>query len=334
MLYHLQQITKSYNGATVLDIPELTLQAGRIYALAGPNGAGKTTLLHILGFLIPPSSGTIDFANLPVRFSDHHLMPLRKRVVLVEQSPILFSNTVGENIGFGLKMRGFAKSDRNGMIESMLELVGMTRFKGADARFLSGGETRRVAIARALACNPEVLLLDEPTADLDPENQVAIERIIRMIHHEKNITIVLCTHNQLQAARLTRDQICLMGGRLTDTVYENRFNGERIYENNRCFYRIAENVLIPADAQDKNKMTRVSISPRSIKFAAPEDAGACPAYDARVIQMTEEGEHIKAIIDVGVFMHMLMTRNEYRNLTVRVGDRVRVCIQPAGITQL
>jgi tungstate transport system ATP-binding protein len=221
MVYNISRLTKVYGTRTVLDVPLLEIEKGLIYALLGPNGAGKTTLLNIIGFLEPPTTGKIFFRSQPVNFSESCLQPLRKSVVMVEQHPILFTTSVHKNLEFGLKIRRIPKKDRNHIIEESLDLVGMRNFAQAQAHRLSGGETQRVSIARALAVNPEVLLCDEPTSSVDPENQVAIINILKQINDLKKITIVFTTHDRSQVTSLAHYSLFLDHGKLARKASEN-----------------------------------------------------------------------------------------------------------------
>ena len=213
-LYRLSQLTKTYRNRMVLDIPFLEIEGGRIYALMGPNGAGKTTLLNILGFLDAPGSGSVHFCSHPVQFTEPALQALRKAVVMVDQHPILFTTTVYKNLEFGLKVRKIAKKERARMITESLEMVGMQDFAQAPAHRLSGGETQRVALARAFAAAPKVLLCDEPTANVDEENQAIIIRILKQINELKGISIIFTTHDRTQALSLARQTLILNRGRI------------------------------------------------------------------------------------------------------------------------
>jgi tungstate transport system ATP-binding protein len=221
ILYHLSQLRKTYHGRTVLDIPFLEIEGGRIYALMGPNGAGKTTLLNILGFLDAPGSGSVRFCSHPVQFTAPALQALRKAVIMVDQHPILFTTTVYKNLEFGLKVRKIAKRDRARTIAESLEMVGMQDFAQAPAHRLSGGETQRVALARAFAVAPKVLLCDEPTANVDEENQAIILRILKQINEQKKITILFTTHDRAQAAALAQQTVFLNRGKITTHAPES-----------------------------------------------------------------------------------------------------------------
>ena len=218
ILYRLSKLKKIYQNRTVLDIPFLEIDQGKVYAMMGPNGAGKTTLLNILGFLEAPTSGSVQFGARPVRFAEPSIQALRKDVVMVDQHPILFTTTVYKNLEFGLKVRKIVKSERERMINEALEMVGMRSFAQAQAHRLSGGETQRVALARAFAVSPKVLLCDEPTANVDEENQVIILRILRQINELKGISILFTTHDRSQASSLAQETLLIRRGRILSEV--------------------------------------------------------------------------------------------------------------------
>jgi len=331
-LYSLYHIKKNYNGRIVLDIPELTIEAGHIYTLSGPNGAGKTTLLNILGFLLPPSTGTFSFNGKKVVFTEKNLQQIRKSVVLINQHPILFSSSVYKNIEFGLKVRKTPHKDRSRIVESSLARVGMEKFIHADARFLSGGETRRIAIARALACSPEVLLLDEPTADLDLESQALIEKIINDIHRRSRITIIFCTHNISQIFRLTHKNLHLFDGRISDSLYENIFKGKVLKKENQFFCKINENILIPIQPTEKNTL-KITINPNSVKFSDDQIMkNKHSLFKGKIIQLSEENDRIRASIDIGIPVNMLIEKSTYYSQPVCIGKDVTIYFDTEEIT--
>ncbi|MEA1899760.1 MAG: ATP-binding cassette domain-containing protein [Thermodesulfobacteriota bacterium] len=221
MLYVLSKITRKYGSRTVLDIPLMEIEKGKIYALLGPNGAGKTTLLNILGFLEVPTTGDILYRSKTVNFSESSLQNLRREVVMIDQHPILFTGTVYKNVEFGLKIRRISQKKRGIIIEETLDLVGMSAFVQAQAHRLSGGETQRVALARALAVSPEVLLCDEPTSNLDVENQTAIINTLKQINEQRKTTIMFTTHYMYQVSSLAHHTFFLDHGKLTATQAES-----------------------------------------------------------------------------------------------------------------
>jgi tungstate transport system ATP-binding protein len=215
-IYRLQNVTKVYDGRCVLEVESLKIHRGEIFAVVGPSGAGKSTLLRLLNFLEPPTQGRIRF--LDVEFSAGQPVPLayRRRVTTVFQRPILLNRSVWANVSYGLGLHG--KRDQTDRIEQALEQVGLRDFTRQRARTLSGGEAQRVALARAIVLQPDVLLLDEPTANLDPYNVGLIEEIVQQLNQEVGTTLVLVTHNVFQAKRLAHRVALLLEGRVVETA--------------------------------------------------------------------------------------------------------------------
>jgi tungstate transport system ATP-binding protein len=205
----------------VLEIPELEIQRGEIFALVGPSGAGKSTLLRMLNFLEFPDTGSIEFGG--EIFQEGQEMPLntRRRVTMVFQRPMLLDRSVWDNVTFGLRLRG--ERDARIQVAASLEEVGVGHLLKQRACTLSGGEAQRVSLARAIVMQPDVLLLDEPTANLDPYNVGLIESIVRKLNQRHGTTIVLVTHNVFQAKRLATRVAFLLEGKLIEVADAVRF---------------------------------------------------------------------------------------------------------------
>ena len=192
-----------------LTIEDLDLHPCKVYALTGPNGAGKSTLLRIIALLIHPQSGKITFSG----FGSEDLTKRRQKVTLVEQSPYLLMGTVYHNLAFGLKLRGIRGKEQQQRINSALEQVGLCGFQQRKANNLSGGEIQRVAIARALVLQPEVLLLDEPTSNIDSKSLQSFEKLLGSLT-SFGVTVVFSTHDLSQPERLNGEMIRIENGRL------------------------------------------------------------------------------------------------------------------------
>ncbi len=214
--YHIRDLAKAYQGREVLAIDAIDVQRGEILALVGPSGSGKSTLLRLLNFLEPPTRGWIEFAG--ARFDAGKEMPLelRRRVTTVFQRPMLLDRTVWDNVAYSLRLRG--QRDAHSPAQNALELVGLANLAHQNARSLSGGEAQRVALARAMILHPDVLLMDEPTANLDPYNVGLIEKIIHQVNRDQNTTVVLVTHNVFQARRLADRVAFLLAGKLIEVA--------------------------------------------------------------------------------------------------------------------
>lgn len=220
-LYKIRNLTKEYDSRCVLELGELEIYPGEIFAVVGPSGAGKSTLLRMLNFLERPSSGSITFDGMEFTVDTEIPLEFRRRVTTVFQRPILLNQSVWENVVYGLKLRGKMRS--NGGTSSVLEQVGLKNMADQRAPTLSGGEAQRVALARAMVIQPDVLLLDEPTANLDPYNVKLIERIIMQINQEHHTTLVIVTHNIFQARRLAQRVAFILDGRLVEVSAADDF---------------------------------------------------------------------------------------------------------------
>jgi tungstate transport system ATP-binding protein len=213
-VYRLQNVSKEYEGRRVLQVDGLKIERGEVFGLVGPSGAGKSTLLRLLNFLEPLTTGRIRFLDIEFSISQPMPLPYRRRVTTVFQRPILLNRSVQANVGYGLSLRGLR--DPDGKIEEALEQVGLRNLARQRARTLSGGEAQRVALARAIVLQPDVLLLDEPTANLDPYNVGLIEEIVTNLNRERGTTLVLVTHNVFQAKRLAHRVALMLEGRIVE----------------------------------------------------------------------------------------------------------------------
>jgi tungstate transport system ATP-binding protein len=234
-IYRIPGLAMEYGGRRVLELEALDIRRGEILALVGPSGSGKSTLLRLLNFLEAPTSGVIEYAG--VRFASGQELPLelRRRVTTVFQRPMLLDRNVWENVAFGLKLRG-QKDDRQS-IQRVLEQVGLAQLARQRARTLSGGEAQLVALARAMVIRPEVLLLDEPTANLDPYNVGLIEGIVKRLNQEQHTTLVLVTHNVFQAHRLADRVAFLLEGKIVEIGDTRQFFETPRDERSRAFVK-------------------------------------------------------------------------------------------------
>ena len=221
-VYTLNGVEKSYGMRTVLRIPRLQIMTGEIFALVGPSGAGKSTLLRLLALLEAPTQGTLT-VHLNGRDVAHNEATIadRRQLAMVFQRPVLLSRSVRANIAYGLRLRG--EKDARQRVDAALARVALTPLADAQPRTLSGGEVQRVSLARALVLEPRILLLDEPTANLDPANVRLIEALIREQHQRYQSTIVLVTHNIFQARRLASRIGLLLDGELVEVAPAAQF---------------------------------------------------------------------------------------------------------------
>lgn len=209
----IRNLQKKYNGHVALDIEELDFLPQRIYSLVGPNGCGKSTLLQILALLMKPTAGALLFAERPISWKRRELYKIRRQITLVHQSPYLFHRCVRYNLAYGLKLRGIHGDEQHRRIHEALDLVGLSGFGRRNARELSGGEQQRVAIARALLLQPKVLLMDEPTSNMDKKSTADFDSLIPTLI-ERDLTIIQATHMPDQPQQLGSEIITMDEGRL------------------------------------------------------------------------------------------------------------------------
>ncbi len=216
-LFELIDVVKKYDGRTVLRVKNLKLDENKVYAILGPNGAGKSTLLRLLNMLEEPTSGRIIFQGVDInRAGESARLRMRRQMCMVLQNTYLFNTSVYQNVAYGLQLRGVRGAELERKVKEALSFVGLSDFGSRRALKLSGGETQRVALARAVAVRPQVLLLDEPTASLDPDSVALIEKLVRRIHESTGVTVLIITHNLFQAQRLADEAILLYNGEVIE----------------------------------------------------------------------------------------------------------------------
>ncbi len=208
-----EQVTLALGGQTLLDRLSFELSSDGVTALMGPNGAGKSLTLRLLAGLIASTSGAIRFAGG---------RPAPRELAVVFQKPVLLRRSVRANLSHALATYGVPRPARAAKVAELLQRTDLAGRADAPARRLSGGEQQRLAMARALAAGPRFLLLDEPTASLDPQSTAAIEALVRRAA-EDGVKVVIVTHDRDQAARLAQDVLFLNRGRIAEAAPARRF---------------------------------------------------------------------------------------------------------------
>src|SRR5262245_14626380 len=204
----LEDVSVAAGNVRLLESVSLNLAAGSPTVLIGPNGAGKTTLLRLAMGLIPASRGRVTWGGR------EDAAPTRRAIVF--QRPVMLRRSTAANIRYALSVAGVARTARDARLGELTSLLGLGGLDNRPARKLSGGEQQRLALARALAKEPDVLLLDEPTASLDPAATKAIEDVIRTVA-ARGIKVVMSTHDLGEAKRLAGDIVLLHRGRVIET---------------------------------------------------------------------------------------------------------------------
>ena len=197
-------------GRNTLEIDSLDIQRGETLTVVGPNGSGKSTLLLALAHLLKPARGDIQFDGKSVnRWND---LEYRRKISFVFQAPLLMDMTVEQNVALGLKFRGVSKEETQERVGRWIEALGIESLSKRRASQLSGGEAQRVSLARAFVLEPELLLLDEPFAALDPPTHARLLDDLSDILKQDHRTAVFVTHNLSEAAKLSHRIAVVVGG--------------------------------------------------------------------------------------------------------------------------
>jgi len=237
-IFEVKRLVHGYDQQGVLNIDRLEIKKGEILSIIGPSGAGKSTLLRLLNYIEKPNSGNIHFDQ---KFTQDDIpLSQRRRITTVFQNPTLLKRSVLSNLRYGAALQGKQVSKEQ-LIE-WVERLGLSGLENKSAKKISAGEAQRVALARALLVEPDVLLLDEPTANLDPYNVRLIEEVVQEENQRNHTTIVLVTHNIFQAKRISQRTALLLSGKLIEIQETEKFfnhpekaatekfiNGELVY---------------------------------------------------------------------------------------------------------
>jgi len=339
MLFDITRLTQKYRNRTILDIEKLSFKKGAIYGLQGPNGAGKTTLLNILALLERPTTGTISYKARSVQYSEPHLQRLRKEVVLVDQLPLLFTTTVFKNLEFGLKIRGIEKDERKRRIFKGLDMVGMGDFVHAPAHQLSGGETQRVALAARLVLKPEILLLDEPTANVDAASAEQIKEAALMARREWDTTLIIASHDRGWLYDVCDQVLHLFKGRLFGTGKENILFGPwRPYKDNLWEKRLPDGQHIRVSEPPEPDAVAI-VEPTSIAGAsdtklADADANILQGMVSRLALEKTNAEIVVTILIGNLPFTSKLPRQQVQQENLYPGQKVRLNYNPHSVKWL
>ena len=231
-LVEIRDLSKIYGKTEILSHINLSAAKGSVLALIGPTGSGKTTLLRIIDLLDEPTSGQLFFDGIEVaRISEKRKLEIRRRMAMVFQKPVMFRSNVLDNVRYGLRVRGLNGKDK---VINALNIVGLSDYESRDANTLSGGEMQRLALARAIVVEPELLLLDEPTANLDPKSTAKIEELI-LDFVLQGTTVIMASHNMGQCQRLADKVAVLIQGKILEVG-----RPEVIFDESGPFFEISK----------------------------------------------------------------------------------------------
>jgi tungstate transport system ATP-binding protein len=354
-------------GADVLNLPSLAVSPGETLSLIGPNGAGKSTLLLGLSGIEPPSAGELLFRGERVP-AGAAALDYRRRVAMVFQEPLLFDTTVFDNVATGLKLRNLPKDEIGRRVAESLERFRIGHLAGRSARTLSGGEAQRASLARAMAVAPEILLLDEPFAALDPPAREALLEDLAHTLRETGTTTVFATHDRAEAQRLADRVAVLDCGRLRQIGSAGEIL-RRPADSFVASFVGVENLLpvrlVPAaggafaavlvanagrtggvppgcatleiggvaPGLQAGSAGLLCVRPEDVLVAAPGDRRGSPVnqLQGRVAALVHLGPFMKVSIDCGVPIVAAVSMHAARGLGPAPGCEVTVSLRPADL---
>jgi len=347
-LIELTGVSKLYGDVTALRDVSLKVERGEILTVLGPNGSGKTTLLKILGGLERPSRGEVLFDG--VRIGGDNAEEMRKRATLVFQRTVLLRGTVRNNVAYGLRLRDIPDEDIERRAREAIELVGLEALADRQAKDLSGGEQQRLSLARALVLGCELLLLDEPTANLDPESLAIVKEVIRKLN-KGGTTVVLATHNIEQAEELSERLLLLERGEIVEAGRPQDLFLDQSYEMAR-FVR-SENVFT-GESWVVNGVAHIDIGGVEVRGAfsrrgsvtihvRPEDvivsrelvkSSARNNLHGTIIGIEDRDSIIRMKVDVGKVFTVQITRRSLVEMGLNVGHEVYITFKASSLQLL
>ena len=327
----------------------LRLKRGTITTLLGPSGSGKTTLLRILAGLDSPTRGTFFYVNNKIE--DPARVSLRQNATMVFQKSAFFDTTVYNNVAYGLKLKeDLSKEEMGNKVGEALALVRLDGFEKRRAKKLSGGEQQRVSLARALVLDRELLLLDEPTVNLDPKNVSIIEETIQQVNREKKTTVVLATHNMYQAEAISQNVALILDGTVKQTGtkhqiftntnkyltsfsrLENVFSGDsKINEDDTSTINVDGNLSIDASFYRTGKIS-VHVRPEDILVSAkPLQSSARNIFKGTIIGVTDDGSIVRLTVDAGKKFTVQITKKSLTKMNLNVGSEVYLTFKASSV---
>jgi tungstate transport system ATP-binding protein len=347
----LRDVTKAYGTKIVLDSVNLEIREGEILALLGPNGSGKSTILKILAFTENPTNGEVMFQGEKVNFKNTEKE--RMQSTLVFQKTTVFGTSVYNNVVYGLKIRKVPKEIRDREVKKALELVKLEGFEKRNARKLSGGEQQRVAIARALVVNTKLLLLDEPTANLDPKNAGIIEEVIDTVNRENKTTIVMATHNMFQAKKLPHRIALMDEGKITEIGEPAEVFG-KLSKNLARFAAVANTFTGTAKAtasgtskvdvgsgvqieitQQRKGATAVFVNPQDIILSKTAvESSARNVFKGKITEITDLDSLVKLKVDVGKTFTVQITKQSFNEMKLCLNAEVFITFKASSVQVL
>ncbi|HVP95417.1 MAG TPA: ABC transporter ATP-binding protein [Methanoregulaceae archaeon] len=347
-----ESLTKQYEGKDILKDISFSVNRGEIFGLIGPSGSGKSTLIRLLDLLEMPSGGILSVLGQDTR-APRSRFDLRRRMGLLNQKPVIFGRSVHDNIALGMKYRGKSREEINHAVHDALDAIGMAGYGRRMARTLSGGEAQRVALARSIVTKPEILFLDEPTANLDPLSAEKIEELVLEINRDLNTTIVVSTHDMLQGQKLATRIGVILEGEIPQIGTTNEIFHRPATRNIAHFVRV-ENILpgivtgnrdgeatiaVPGisihaitDIKPGNKVILIfRAEDVTIHLEENTNTSARNVFLGKIRSMVSSGPFVDVVVDCGLDVTSLITISSAEDLGLGFGREVWISFKATAV---
>jgi len=347
-IMELENVSKIYGNLTALQQVNLQIFEGEVFSLLGPNGSGKTTLLRIMAGIEKPTGGEMRFNN--VKVDGGNITDVRLKTTMVFQKTALFYTSVYKNIAYGLRLRERSKKETDEKVREVLKTVKLEGYEKRPAKKLSGGEQQRVALARALALDTQVLLLDEPTANIDPKNVSIIEEVLSWVNKEKKTTMVIATHNMFQMETLADRAALLLEGKIVKVGappeifmlpsqllasyarLENVFSGvSKVTGEGTSLVDAGEGLQIET-AFEKTGNTTVFVRPEDIILSLnPIVSSARNSFEGRIVEISDLGAIVRLRVKAGRDFTVQITKRSFNDMQLNIDAKVFLAFKASSV---
>jgi tungstate transport system ATP-binding protein len=342
-------------GADVVRVPSFSLHEHETMALIGPNGSGKSSFMLSLACLLRPTSGQIIFRGEPLNY-DEGETSFRRKIAMVFQEPLLFDTTVYENVAAGLKIRRVPVQEIRTQVGTCMERFRIAHLADRSARKLSGGEAQRTSLARAFATGPEVILLDEPFAALDPPTRQALTEDLEQVLRDSGTAAIITTHDQTEALRLADHMAVMQNGTIVQAGIPSEVMSRPENEFVASFVGM-ENIFAGTVIESNNGLLSLTIGTHTMEILGEGSLGECVTFcihpehvvltssdpdrqtsarnvfSGRVIKIVHFGLYNKVYIDCGFMLVAAVTNQSLAELRLKPGSTVYALMKATAVHQ-